>query len=250
MTGKFTKGDLEDMFRKIGKRLPKKVEAFLLGGGAMCFRNQKNATKDLDLVFKDLNSFNAFASAIAKLGFAKPKKVETEYKEMEASGIWENRDGFRLDLFVGKVCGALELSERMAARSEPLGTYGNMAVKMASNEDVILFKGITERIDDANDIAAIIRTSSIKWDVVLAECAAQSKARAWYGSLYNKMVELEEMHKITVPIARKLKKLDNAEILREAYATRINSGLSRKAAVDELIKIGFTKKEIEKGIRT
>jgi len=249
MTEKFTKGDLEGVFGKIGGRLRGKVEVFLLGGGAMCFRNQKNATKELDLVFKNTKEFNAFASAIAKLGFSEPKRIETEYVEMKASGIWKNRDGLRLDLFVGKVCGVLELSEWMASRSELLGTYGNMAVKMVSNEDVILFKGITERADDANDIAAIIRTSRIKWDVVLAECAAQSDAKAWYVALYNKLVELEEMHKITVPIARRLKKLDSAAILKEAYATRINRGLSRKSAVEELIKIGFTKEEIGKAIK-
>jgi hypothetical protein len=249
MTGSFTKGDLEGIFRKIGERLPKKVEAFLLGGGAMCFRNQKNATRDLDLVFRDADSFNAFARAISKLGFSEPKRIGTAYKEMKASGIRENRGGLRLDLFVGKVCGALELSERMAARSELLGAYGNLAVRTASNEDVILFKGITERIDDANDIAAIIRASRINWDVVLAECAAQSKAKVWCGLLFNKMVELEETHKISIPIARRLKKLDSAAILKEAYATRINGGLSPKSAVKELIGIGFTKKEIGKAIK-
>ncbi len=245
----FTKSDLENIFRKIGERLPKNIEVFLLGGGAMCFRNQKNATKDLDLVFRDADSFNAFARAIAKLGFFEPRKIATAYKEMEASGIWENKDGFRLDLFVNKVCGALELSEQMAARSEVLGAYGNMTVKIVSNEDVILFKGITERIGDADDIAAIILSSRIKWDIVLAECAAQSKAKAWYGLLYNKLIELEERHKITIPVARRLRKLDNAAILKEAYATRINRGLSHKSAVKELIGIGFTKKEIEQAIK-
>jgi hypothetical protein len=221
------------------------MEIFLLGGGAMCFRNQKNATKDLDLVFKNADDFKAFAEAINAIGFSEPKAIESIYKEMKPAGIWENKDNFRLDLFVKKVCGALELSEKMTARAELLANYGNLAVKIVSNEDVILFKGITERLDDTNDIAAIIRTSDVDWEIILQECIAQSQARAWYGSLCNKLVEINEKHGITAPIIRKLQKLDEKERLQDACKMRLKTGLTRKETAAELLQLGFKKKEIE-----
>ncbi len=48
----FAKEQLNETFIRIGAILKKPMDVFLLGGGAMCFRNQKNATKDIDLVFK------------------------------------------------------------------------------------------------------------------------------------------------------------------------------------------------------
>jgi len=249
MKKSFTKIDLEEIFRKIGGMLPRSVEVFLLGGGAMCFRNQKNATKDLDLVFKNREEFKEFANAITALGFVEPKRVENAYEEMKAAGIWEGRNGFRLDLFVSKVCGALSLSQDMAARSELLGNYGKLAVKMVSNEDVILFKGITERLDDADDIAAIIRSAAINWDIIVKECAAQSKARAWYGPLYNKLTEIQEKHGMTIPVTKQLQKLDKRAALREAYERRTGQGLTPAQAISELAKLGFKKKEIENAIK-
>ena len=244
----FTKTDLEEEFEKIGGRLEKRTEVFLLGGGAMCFRGQKNATKDLDLVFKTAGDFKGFAVALARLGFTEPAKLEFAYEEMKASGIWQNKPGFRFDLFVKTVCGALSLSDDMVSRSELLGDYGNLIVRMVSNEDVLLFKGITERPADVTDMAEIIRLANINWNVLLQECRNQSKTRAWYGSLYNKMLELEERG-IAPPITKTLEELDKKATLRAAYQLRITRGLNRASAVEELVKLGFTEKEIDEALR-
>ena len=46
------KDELRELFKEIGGRMQKPTVVSLLGGGAMCFRNQKNATKDLDVVLE------------------------------------------------------------------------------------------------------------------------------------------------------------------------------------------------------
>ncbi|OIO22052.1 hypothetical protein AUJ17_00840 [Candidatus Micrarchaeota archaeon CG1_02_47_40] len=244
MRKSFSKEELNAAFRRIGCSLETPVEAYLIGGGAMCFRNQKAGTKDLDLIFRSVQDFRSFASAIEKIGFFEAKQVETEYKDLMAAGIWKNSEDFRIDMFVNTVCRALHLSDGMVKRAQPLADYGKLAVKLASNEDIILFKGITERQDDANDIAAIISQADVGWDVVLDECKAQSMEHKWYGLLYNKFAEIEEKHKISAPIMKDLLELDRKSILEEAYARMLSHGMKKENAIAELRKRGFTKKEL------
>ena len=244
MRKSFTKNELEAAFQKVGAILAKPLTVYLLGGGAMCFRNQKAGTKDLDLVFTSRECFRDFASAIEKIGFTEAKQVETEYADMMAAGIWRNKDDFRMDLFVNTVCRALSLSEKMVKRSELLSEYGNLVVKLVSNEDVILFKGITERPDDTNDIAAIIRRSDINWGTVFEECVAQSKSTPWYGLLADKFADIEKRHKISVPIAGKILELDRQLLMRDALEMRLKKGMSRKEAINDLLAMGFSKKEL------
>ena len=240
----FDKAGLETEFERIGSSLKEPVTAFLLGGGAMAFRNQKNATKDLDLVFKSEGEARAFAEALKKNGFHKQSIIEKEYEGMCAAGIWEEEKGFRADLFVMSVCNALKLNSNIIRRSELLGNYGKLTIQMFSNEDVVLFKSITERIDDANDIAAIVRQSGVDWDVLLEEATQQSGERKWYGSLYNKLLQLSEIHGIQPPITDAVEKLFNRDTLQEAFKRRLQKGLTRKQALADLRKLGFSQKEL------
>ncbi len=241
----FGKRELERIFGEIGGQISRQVEIYLLGGGAMCLRNQKAATKDLDLVFRNEKEFSAFRDAVRDLGFKRKMLVEEEYEEMKAEGIWENDGGFRLDLFVETVCRALKLSEGIIKRSKKWREYGNLRIFLVSNEDVVLFKGITERIDDTNDIAAIARSMDVDWDVVLGECIKQSMEVQWYGLLHDKFVELEERHGISVPIKDELLKLDRVALLKNTFKSYIEKGMEREHALKKLKEKGFTEKELE-----
>ncbi|VVB98796.1 Uncharacterised protein [uncultured archaeon] len=242
----FTRDELAGMFRAIGNALDRHVEVFLLGGGAMCFRGQKPATKDLDLVFPNHEASRGFAQAIRKLGFSEAKKLEAEYEDMKAEGIWENKDGFRLDIFVGKVCGALSLSEGMKRRSVPLATYGRLSVRLVSDEDVVLFKGITERDGDVGDVAIILR-NEVDWNAILKECVEQSGERWWCGALHDKLAIVRQRHGISAPIMRDLLNLDRKVLIRSAYERRRKKGLSHDEAVKDLGK-EFKRKEIEDSV--
>ena len=136
----------------------------------------------------------------------------------------------------------LELTPSVRKRSEKLGEYGKLTVNLLSNEDVILFKGITERVDDVNDIAAIVRSSNIAWDTVLQECTDQSGKRAWFGLLLNKIEELK-LQGIDIPIERKLIALDKRRLLQEAYQLRLKK-MTAKQAAEKLRELGFTNKEL------
>ncbi len=242
----FTKKELNKAFNAIGEKLSKPVTTYLLGGGAMCYRNQKDATKDLDLVFVKRESATEFANSLNALGYQKLEALEKEYEDMSADGIWEEKGGFRIDSFFKKVCKKLEITPTIEKRSEPFGSFGKLTVRIVSNEDIILFKSITDRIDDVNDIAAIVRSAEINWKMILDECTKQSGERPWHGAAYSKFLELQENHGISAPILGPLKKLADEDTLREGLKRRLEKGMSRKEALKELRKMGFTKSEIEK----
>ncbi len=84
MTKSFEKRELLELFQKIGGKIAKPMNVFLLGGGAMVFRNQKNGTKDLDLVFENKQDADAFAKTLVELGFKQKQDLEEEYKQMSA----------------------------------------------------------------------------------------------------------------------------------------------------------------------
>ncbi|MEM3555971.1 MAG: hypothetical protein QXF56_04605 [Candidatus Micrarchaeia archaeon] len=71
------------------------IVIFLVGGGAMCFREQKNATKDLDVVFANFKDYSEFLKAMKRMGFRELLKLEREYERMQAASVWQNQDGFR-----------------------------------------------------------------------------------------------------------------------------------------------------------
>lgn len=241
----FERSDLQDMFSKIGARLQTSKTIYLLGGGAMAFRDQKTATKDLDLVFENKHDYEVFRSVIENLGFAQKSVLEPQYSDMRASGIFEDKNGFRFDLFVEKVCGALGLSDSMISRCEILGEYDRLLIKMLSNEDIILFKAITQREDDAADIAAIIRSSDIDWKLVLEECDFQSSEYCWHGAVLEKFEILSDRFGIDVPIVKRLEKIYSKSLLKNAYLQRKDKGMKKQDIILELKKLEFKEKEIE-----
>lgn len=246
MRAAFDKDELKKVLDAVGRRISRRMKVFLLGGGAMAFRGQKIATKDLDLVFDSLRDCRAFSKEIASLGFTQKHAISPAYSNMGAAGgIWQDAGGFRFDLFVGTVCNALKLSPGVKKRSTLLRSFGKLDVMIASNEDVILFKSITERQGDSNDIAAIVLSARVDWETVLAECRAQSGKRLWYGSLVDKFSDLKERHGIDVPIAGQVEKLYEQSSIRESYKIKRKKGMTGKQALAQLKQDGFTAKELK-----
>ncbi len=241
----FGKAPLLELLEKIGDALDGSVTVYLIGGGAMAFRNQKDETKDLDLVFTSNRDCQRFSKVLPGLGFESKQVLEKAYEKMDATGgIWEG-SGPRLDLFVKTVCKALSLSASMEARGTLLGTFGKLRVIMLSNEDIILLKAITERPDDSDDIARIVTSVGVDWEVILQECVSQSGERQWFGPVLDKLNELRDKHGISAPITREIEELDELSVIRDAYRRRLEKGLSKEKAIGELRKLGFTQKELK-----
>ena len=235
---------LLEAFEEIGAKTAEPITAYLFGGGAMAFRKQKAATKDLDIAFLNQDEYVIFTKALEKSGFNKITVVEKAYVEMEASSMWERQDGFRVDLFVKLICKKLEVSQSMVKRSEAFRSFGKLTVKMLSNEDLVLLKGITERDRDESDIAEIIRKGGIDWKVVLDECILQSTVDKWYVPLFNKFYRIKQKYDIESPILEQLENYGNRAILVQFYKDKREEGKSHEEIIVRLKKDGFTESEL------
>jgi len=90
---------------------------------------------------------------------------------MNISQVLERED-FRIDLFQTSVCGKFSVTDSMAGRSREYLVMGRLAVHFCSNEDVFLFKTMTERSGDIEDCISLAKRG-IEWEIILAELKNQ-----------------------------------------------------------------------------
>jgi hypothetical protein len=235
----FNRNYLNQEFGKLDAKT-RPVTFYLIGGGAMAFYGLKDATRDIDIILTNEEQLNSLLAALNALGYKKPTQtlVTKAYSNMQTNAILENTEGFRWDLFVNKVCNALTISEGMKQRAKPLYKGSNLTVLIASKEDVFLFKGITEREADLDDVR-ILAESGLDWKLISQECQTQSAAAGvpWEMALYQNLQDLNERYHIESPIAKelrmvaeeKLEKLHRETLLKEiASGNNTVKGIAEK----------------------
>lgn len=214
MRGTFGKGYMEDEFARIGDGLDKELTVFLIGGGAMAFRDLKDATKDVDLVVQDDGTFQRFVDALEELGYEAVEEPDEEYDALGATAILENDDGCRFDIFHRQVADKLIFSNGMADRSGSLIEEGDLEVRIASEEDIFLFKSVAGRTTDLEDMTTLVQTG-LDQDAVLDELHRQTELlddRLFVTYVNETLIDLEEEYNVTTPI---LEAVD--EIAKEVY---------------------------------
>lgn len=246
----YGKEKLLNDLKTIGKNLRKPVTLYLIGGCSLALKNIKEATKDVDAIFLSLDDLHLFEQQLQTLGYKKELRVDVAYEKLGTYSIMRHPDKAGFDLFHRKVCNMLSLTPEMIKRAVKYDNFNNLEIFLISNEDITIFKGITERPRDIDDIAAIIknaeqREKGFNWDHIQSECENQAEHLKIEGQLYNRFLELFEKYQIKAPIMNWLKRKDIHNILKEAYETRKEKGLSHEQIVEQFKKDGFTKKEIE-----
>jgi len=134
---------------KISEHLPERVIAIQIGGNALVFHRLKNATMDIDLVLST-GGEKVVLPAIYAAGFKELTRF-TEPPFIRAV----NAAGETVDLFFRNV-GTLHLTNGIMRRAIALPEFPNILV--ASKEDVFVFKAITERHEDLDDLKALIQS--------------------------------------------------------------------------------------------
>ena len=147
----FDKQYLQYEFEKLDDALSEHVDLYLIGGGSMSFQKYKAATKDIDVVVCSDDDLVLIEKALKSICYTMPA-ITDSYEQMKARSILENNDQFRWDIFVNVICGGLQLSEGMISRSQYLFKLRNIAVYMISPEDIFVFKSITTRERDREDM--------------------------------------------------------------------------------------------------
>ena len=209
-----TSKEIGEMFELIDRNLEEATAVIMIGGGAMALRNEKSATKDVDLVIPDTEHHKRFISAIERCGFIQPGYLELPYRMMDAP-IYIHPDGYRLDIFRDRICKKFLVHQAMIKRSEERIRLKHLTVLLMSREDIFLAKSFTERSGDLDDMY-VLYTKGLDEEVILAEVGFQSRhskaGHIWESFLKVKLDELEERYDITVPFKRRVERMAIAKM--------------------------------------
>jgi len=211
----FGEPDLTKTLSDSGAKLSRKVSAYLIGGCAMTFMGRKVATKDIDVVFGSPDDAKEFTNVLSQLGFVSVRSLTGSYATMGTFAVVEDSRGMRFDIFDRQVCKALELSTGMKSRARPYRTLGGLQVHLMAPEDIFLFKGITERDADLDDMR-ILAEVGLDWKTIEAECLSQKRSGRWAYLLGTKPMELRRKFDIAPPIIKTL--MDHADMNLLVYA--------------------------------
>ncbi len=197
---------IETFFEEMNAVLEKKINVYIIGGAVLLRRNLKDGTKDIDIVVNSKVEFLEFQRALKIAGF-KPQIPGDEYKHMNVSQIFQRGD-FRIDVFYKEVCGKFSLTEGMIRRAETTQNLEHVNVMYCSNEDVFLFKTMTERAGDLDDCIQIA-LQGLDWEIILKELQYQikrSKQDVWITWVGERLDILEDKG-LEIPIMNKMNKL-------------------------------------------
>ncbi len=242
----FGKEELDAALGAIGVSLKKPITCYLIGGAAMTFRGQKVATKDIDLVVVGQGNLDRIRKSMDAAGFSKVPELEREYAELGARVVMENADGMRFDLFEGVVCRKLAFSVKMQTRTEEYGSFGNLRVRLTSAEDIFLFKGVTDRPDDLDDMS-VLATGGLEWDIVKEECLAQESGRNWSSHLVAKLEQLDDQYNIKAPIEEELREWAQVQAMGAVVSEFLRGSSSSFEEIHKHLgnQYGFTQKDTE-----
>ncbi len=173
---------LQRGLEQLGETVETAVDAYLLGGGNLILRELKDSTKDLDIVVDDRDSFMTLGEALRETGYEERTDLEEAYEKLEPAVVFEKDGSPRYDIFVEVVAGKLQLTGEMKRRVDQVIEHGNLRLHLLSLTDIFLFKSITEREGDLEDIALITRQASVDWNQLLDEVKRQDEVTGQYFS--------------------------------------------------------------------
>jgi predicted DNA-binding protein len=252
----FSKDYVVDQLDKLAPRMPVPVSLIIIGGLGLINFGLKIATKDIDIVVQSRKELDALVDNLGTLKYRTLglSIVSKPYKKMEASQILENREGFRWDIFLNQVCGALVLSAGMKSRTTHFYKKELLEARIASKEDLFLFKGITDRVADLDDMR-LLAESGLNWRVIEQECKNQSisSGRLWENALLGNLIDIRERYNIRSPIERTLEEVVKERLSEDALKTSIEKGnatvttISKCTGLTAHLVRKYAKKMEEKG---
>ena len=204
----------EAMLIAIGKILPKRIQVYAIGGTAMMLRGIKNSTLDIDFVFDKKGDRGEFMDALRKLG-AKDSDATLVYGLRNSTPLMLEFDNCRFDMFMNKVISST-FSDAMKERAKQTHEFGNLIIRVADPNDILIMKSVTSREKDLEDIASIVNKSQIDWNIILEESREQVKFgnEAAIMGLGEKLEKLINRKLIVVPkdISDNIWKLFNKQV--------------------------------------
>ena len=221
---------------KLSSKIVVPTRIFIIGGLALISYGLKEATKDVDVVVLSRQDLGILIESLASIEYhaLEDSLVSKPYEKMEISKIMENDDGFRWDIFHRAICGKLSFSDNMVSRATGFYSRNRTVISIASKEDIFLFKGITEREADLDDMR-LLAESGLDWQVIKEECRHQSNTsgRLWEDALLQNLIDLRERYKIRSPIEKELQKIAEEKLSEDFIAESIADGLTTIKSISQ-----------------
>ena len=167
----------------------------------MSFRGLKDETKDIDMIALNQSDLDTVSRTLIEAGYHQDTDLEEFY--LSAIIVFTKGDG-RIDLFLREVCKRLVLSDDMVKRAALHKRYGKLSVYLASNEDIFLFKSITDREKDIEDCIMLLNRALDK-KIIIDEMESQKNAH-WCFFVFEKLCLIEDAG-LSVPFKDDVKKI-------------------------------------------
>jgi hypothetical protein len=199
----FTKDDLFKSLDEISNHIEKPIRCYLIGGLAMILQGAKAVTKDIDIIFQDIDSAQHFIESLQKCDFTEQTDLPDEYLQLNTTYVFKNIKDHQFDIFVNQVCNGLFITEEMISKSVKVYDNGNLKIFALSLNHIFLFKGITERPHDLDDMFTIAG-KIIDWKEIEDELRSQPESWKWLCQYHGRLIELNEKFKLESPSIKRL----------------------------------------------
>jgi len=200
------KTQIDNILATIGKSITQETTIYLIGGCAMSLKGFKAETLDVDMVLLTESSYTRVKEALLKLGYKIDKKsqyTETVYKN---AFVLFKKGRNKVDIFITRICNLFDFSTDMMNRARLFERYNKLNVRLASNEDIFLFKSITGREKDLSDLA-LLATHISNWNVIVEELKDQKVRRIVTEDILESINKIEALD-VIVPIKDKIQLLE------------------------------------------
>ena len=179
---------------QIDKLLKKTIDVYLIGGCAMSYYGIKDATKDIDVLFKNKYDCADFFNAAIESGYETAEQYFPPVIKMEATFYVYKGDEIWIDLFVKNVMNKFELSPSIQKRAMKTNLSSKkLNVYCLDPNDIFLFKSITPRPRDENDLIVLLTRTNIEFSCINDEIKLQSKKFKDLKEAFNtKMKKIEK----------------------------------------------------------
>ncbi|AWB26517.1 hypothetical protein [Halococcoides cellulosivorans] len=242
---RFDRDYIEMELHRIAEHLKMEVDAYLIGGGAMSFRDLKDTTKDIDLVVANEEAFCRLMGTLRDLGYEVVSDLGEEYENLGARHCVRNEEGCQLDLFHCQIANKLVFSDGMKERSEEFLSRQSLSIGLVSLDDIFLFKSVAERPDDIGDMATLVQ-SGLDFDTIEREIATQVDligGERFVTVISESLEKLDEQAGIQTPLDDTIH--DYYERYMEGYELRMNLDVETPKTVPELAtELGVSEEEV------
>ena len=212
---------IDNLFQEIDLHIDAKVNIYLIGGVVLLTRNLRKVTKDIDAIVASKKDYLLLKTVFTKLLFTESKPTK-EYSRLNLSQIFIRKD-YRVDLFEKVVCKQLALSKNMISRAKLYKKYNQISVYFCSDEDIFIFKSITDRYGDVIDCIGLAEKRP-DWKIILNEIKYQiqlSGNEIWI-TFFEERLNLMEDKGLVIPIIKEVRKLS------EKYYLELEKQLNNK----------------------